>query len=114
MTASTLPARPRGATPAPAAPRPTRRRRRGIADPGRGVAYVVAAVVIVAMLAPVAFIVIGGFRTNAQITTDPTPRPGSAMPRLLRLVGRGAAGTAAPPRGRAGRVLAVISRLLRW
>jgi raffinose/stachyose/melibiose transport system permease protein len=87
MTASTLPVRPRGAagpdgggagaparTPRSPADRPTRRRR-GIADPGRGVAYVVAAVVIVAMLAPVAFIVIGGFRTNAQITTDPSGFP---------------------------------------
>jgi raffinose/stachyose/melibiose transport system permease protein len=75
MTASTLTAPPRGRGPAATGDRPPKRRRRGIADPGRGVAYVVAAVVIVAMLAPVAFIVIGGFRTNAQITTDPSGFP---------------------------------------
>ncbi|WP_423923504.1 carbohydrate ABC transporter permease [Frigoribacterium sp. 2-23] len=43
--------------------------------PGKAVAYVVALVVIVLMLAPVAFIIIGGFRTNAQITTDPSGLP---------------------------------------
>jgi raffinose/stachyose/melibiose transport system permease protein len=75
MTASTLTAPPRGREPAATGDRPSKRRRRGIADPGRGVAYVVAVVVIVAMLAPVAFIVIGGFRTNAQITTDPSGFP---------------------------------------
>ncbi|MFD1714967.1 carbohydrate ABC transporter permease [Amnibacterium flavum] len=42
---------------------------------GTPVAYVVAVVVIIAMLAPVAFIIIGGFRTNSQITTDPSGLP---------------------------------------
>ncbi|MGN6445078.1 carbohydrate ABC transporter permease [Amnibacterium sp.] len=37
--------------------------------------YVVAAVVILLMLAPVAYIVIGGFRTNSQITTSPAGFP---------------------------------------
>jgi raffinose/stachyose/melibiose transport system permease protein len=35
----------------------------------------VAAVVIALMLAPVLYIIIGGFRTNAQITTDPAGFP---------------------------------------
>jgi raffinose/stachyose/melibiose transport system permease protein len=37
--------------------------------------YLVAVLLIVAMLAPVAYIIIGGFRTNAQITTDPSGLP---------------------------------------
>lgn len=37
--------------------------------------WVVAIVVIALMLAPVAYIVIGGFRTNAQITVDPAGWP---------------------------------------
>lgn len=42
---------------------------------GTPVAYVVAVIVIALMLAPVLFIIIGGFRTNAQITTDPSGLP---------------------------------------
>ncbi|QYF73565.1 carbohydrate ABC transporter permease [Cryobacterium sp. PAMC25264] len=42
---------------------------------GTPVAYVVAVLVIGLMLAPVLFIIIGGFRTNAQITTDPSGWP---------------------------------------
>ncbi|TFC02420.1 carbohydrate ABC transporter permease [Cryobacterium adonitolivorans] len=42
---------------------------------GTPVAYVVAVIVIGLMLAPVLFIIIGGFRTNAQITTDPSGWP---------------------------------------
>jgi raffinose/stachyose/melibiose transport system permease protein len=42
---------------------------------GTPVAYVVAVIVIGLMLAPVLFIIIGGFRTNAQITTDPSGLP---------------------------------------
>ena len=42
---------------------------------GTPVAYGVAVVVIIAMLAPVAFIILGGFRTNSQITTDPSGFP---------------------------------------
>ncbi len=33
--------------------------------------YVVALLLVAAMLAPVMYIILGGFRTNAQITTDP-------------------------------------------
>ena len=43
---------------------------------GNAVVYVVAVVVIALMLAPVAYIVLGGFRTNSQITTDPAGFPG--------------------------------------
>jgi raffinose/stachyose/melibiose transport system permease protein len=46
--------------------------RRGV---GRPLGYVAAVVIIVAMLAPVAFIIIGGFRSNSEITTDPAGFP---------------------------------------
>jgi raffinose/stachyose/melibiose transport system permease protein len=42
---------------------------------GTPLAYVIAVLVIGLMLAPVLFIIIGGFRTNAQITTDPSGLP---------------------------------------
>jgi raffinose/stachyose/melibiose transport system permease protein len=42
---------------------------------GDPVAYLVALVVIVLMLAPVVFIIIGGFRSNAELTTDPAGLP---------------------------------------
>ena len=48
---------------------PTRQR-------GNAVVYVIAVLVIGLMLAPVAYIVLGGFRTNSQITTDPAGFPG--------------------------------------
>lgn len=44
-------------------------------DWGSPAVYLVAVLLIAAMLAPVAFIVFGGFRTNAQITTDPSGLP---------------------------------------
>lgn len=47
-------------------------RRRGWGSPS---VYFVALLLIGAMLAPVAYIIIGGFRTNAQITTDPAGLP---------------------------------------
>jgi raffinose/stachyose/melibiose transport system permease protein len=37
--------------------------------------YLVALLLIASMLAPVAYIIIGGFRTNSQITTDPAGWP---------------------------------------
>jgi raffinose/stachyose/melibiose transport system permease protein len=37
--------------------------------------YVLAVVVIILLLAPVAYIILGGFRTNAQISTDPSGFP---------------------------------------
>ncbi|MBT1003533.1 carbohydrate ABC transporter permease [Paenarthrobacter sp. DKR-5] len=42
---------------------------------GSPVVYFVALVVIALMLAPIAYIILGGFRTNAQITTDPAGFP---------------------------------------
>ncbi|ROP56618.1 MULTISPECIES: carbohydrate ABC transporter permease [unclassified Rathayibacter] len=75
---TTLTAVPPGIEPptatTPLSPRPPKPRRRPL---GRGtiIAYVVAIVVIALMLAPVAYIIIGGFRTNAQITTDPSGFP---------------------------------------
>ncbi|WP_207457296.1 carbohydrate ABC transporter permease [Herbiconiux sp. SYSU D00978] len=54
--------------------RPTHRERQPIRW-GTPVAYVVAAIVILLMLAPVAFIILSGFRTNSQITTNPAGFP---------------------------------------
>ncbi|GAB2517741.1 carbohydrate ABC transporter permease [Paramicrobacterium agarici] len=42
---------------------------------GNPVVYFIALVVIALMLAPIAYIILGGFRTNAQITTDPAGFP---------------------------------------
>ncbi|WP_348789048.1 carbohydrate ABC transporter permease [Leifsonia sp. NPDC080035] len=42
---------------------------------GSPVVYFIALVVIALMLAPIAYIIIGGFRTNAQITVDPSGLP---------------------------------------
>lgn len=52
------------------ATRARRRSRRG--NPS---VYLVALLLIGAMLAPVVYIILGGFRTNAQITTDPAGWP---------------------------------------
>ncbi|PXA73267.1 carbohydrate ABC transporter permease [Cryobacterium arcticum] len=68
MTALTTPA---VALPPAKPPAPIKTSRRW----GTPVAYVVAVLVIGLMLAPVLFIIIGGFRTNAQITTDPSGLP---------------------------------------
>ena len=68
MTALTTPA---VALPPANPPAPIKTSRRW----GTPVAYVVAVLVIGLMLAPVLFIIIGGFRTNAQITTDPAGWP---------------------------------------
>jgi len=50
------------------------RARRGLAW-GSPSVYFVALLLIGAMLAPVVYIILGGFRTNAQITTDPAGWP---------------------------------------
>ena len=42
---------------------------------GSPVVYFVAIVVITIMLAPIAYIILGGFRTNSQITIDPAAFP---------------------------------------
>ena len=54
------------------------RRRSGKAgnlDWGNPVIYVVALLFVAAMLSPVLYVVVGGFRSNAQITTDPSGWP---------------------------------------
>lgn len=61
------------ATPAVAAPRAIRARRR--LAWGSPSVYFVALLLIGAMLAPIVYIILGGFRTNAQITTDPAGWP---------------------------------------
>ncbi|SDY79608.1 carbohydrate ABC transporter permease [Herbiconiux ginsengi] len=61
-----------------AAPGPARRRRSKGKAPLQGgnvLVYFVALVVIALMLAPVAYIIFGGFRTNSQITVDPAGLP---------------------------------------
>ncbi|QPZ37553.1 carbohydrate ABC transporter permease [Paramicrobacterium chengjingii] len=42
---------------------------------GNPVVYFIALIVIALMLAPIAYVILGGFRTNAQITTDPSGFP---------------------------------------
>src|SRR5512142_1910157 len=37
--------------------------------------YLAAVLLVAAMLAPVCYVVLGGFRTNAQLTTDPAGWP---------------------------------------
>lgn len=64
--------------PAPAvAPRPKRARRSGEAAPtwGSPITYLIAAVLIALCVGPVAYIILGGFRTNSQITVDPSGFP---------------------------------------
>ncbi|MGI5215890.1 carbohydrate ABC transporter permease [Plantactinospora sp. CA-290183] len=56
-----------------AARRPIRASRKAVW--GSPAVYFVALLLIGAMLAPVVYIVVGGFRTNAQITTDPAGWP---------------------------------------
>ncbi|MBN9181136.1 MAG: carbohydrate ABC transporter permease [Microbacterium sp.] len=51
------------------------RRERQRLNWGNPAVYLIAAVVIIAMLAPILFIIIGGFRTNSQITVDPSGWP---------------------------------------
>ena len=51
------------------------RKARSPRQPGNVYVYLVAFLVIGLMLAPVAYIILGGFRTNAQITTDPSGFP---------------------------------------
>jgi raffinose/stachyose/melibiose transport system permease protein len=63
MTASTI-----------AIPR-ARRPRNGRLPWGSPAIYIGALVVIALMLAPIAYIIVGGFRTNAQITADPSGLP---------------------------------------
>lgn len=62
------------AAPVTAVPVRTRGRRERLPW-GSPPVYGFAALLVVAMLAPVAYIVVGGFRTNAQITSDPSGLP---------------------------------------
>lgn len=64
-------------TPAPT-PAPVRQRRRRHTDNRRfsgPAVYFVALLLVGAMLAPVVYIILGGFRSNSQITTDPAGLP---------------------------------------
>ncbi|MFI8593123.1 carbohydrate ABC transporter permease [Microbacterium sp. NPDC078428] len=56
---------------------------------GNPLVYFIALVVIALILVPVAYIVLGGFRTNAQITTDPAgfPAPWNVENYLVVLAG---------------------------
>jgi raffinose/stachyose/melibiose transport system permease protein len=66
------------ATPLVAVPVPPETRRRRGARIGRaGVSTYLAALVLIAIcITPVLYIILGGFRTNAQITADPSGFPG--------------------------------------
>jgi raffinose/stachyose/melibiose transport system permease protein len=55
--------------------RPRKRRSTGFSARSNAGVWIVAVVVIALMLAPVAYIVIGGFRTNSQITESPAGFP---------------------------------------
>jgi raffinose/stachyose/melibiose transport system permease protein len=65
---------PPPATPLPTAPRRRRRRNSGL---GRGglPTYLISLVFIAICLGPVLYIILGGFRTNAQITANPSGFP---------------------------------------
>jgi raffinose/stachyose/melibiose transport system permease protein len=54
------------------APRPTTARR---FDPGRVLLYTVAVVVLLVIVVPLSFSVLGGFRSNAQLAADPVGLP---------------------------------------
>lgn len=53
----------------------TRRSRRGDTPWGNPIVYVAALMLIGLMLGPVLYIIVGGFRTNSQITADPAGLP---------------------------------------
>lgn len=70
MSAPTIPAA------APVTAPPARRRRRAGVNTGGGPLVYAAALVVVAMtLGPVLYAVLGGFRSNAQLTSDPVGLP---------------------------------------
>src|ERR671929_2016483 len=60
---------------APQEPLPTRRKPRTDSRWGNPIVYVAALVLIGIMLGPVLYIIVGGFRTNSQITTNPAGLP---------------------------------------
>lgn len=63
------------APPLPAEREPVLRRAGGGPRWGSPGVYALAVLVIIAMLTPVVYIIVGGFRTNAQITSDPSGLP---------------------------------------
>ena len=64
-------------------------------DFGRGLLYVIAVVVLLVIVVPLSFSIIGGFRSNAQLAADPVALPnpwvftqlsdGAHRPELLRV-----------------------------
>jgi raffinose/stachyose/melibiose transport system permease protein len=66
---------PPPATPLPTAPRRRRRRNSGLGQGGLPT-YNISLVFIAICLGPVLYIILGGFRTNAQITANPGGFPG--------------------------------------
>lgn len=55
---------------------PVRRSKRSTIDSAGPTTYLIAVVFVTVCIAPVLYIILGGFRTNAQITTDPAGFPG--------------------------------------
>jgi raffinose/stachyose/melibiose transport system permease protein len=54
---------------------PRRRRRRGTGGGGNVAVYAIALIVAIATLGPVVYAVLGGFRSNAQLASDPVGLP---------------------------------------
>ena len=75
MTAATIPARGAAAGRQSERPRPTRNQLPGQRRGTNLVIYFVALIIIGLLLAPVAYIILGGFRTNSEITVDPSGFP---------------------------------------
>jgi raffinose/stachyose/melibiose transport system permease protein len=70
VSTSTLPANLQKSAPEPYVVRPTRKFRWG-----SPLTYLIAVVLIAACIGPVLYIILGGFRTNSQITLDPSGFP---------------------------------------
>jgi len=62
-------------TPSPTTPRPITSRKRRSLGRASWVTYVVAFALVGVCIGPVLYIIIGGFRTNAEITTNPSGFP---------------------------------------
>jgi raffinose/stachyose/melibiose transport system permease protein len=74
MTAPVL-APPAGAPPTDGDERPRRRRRSSAFSGGSPLVYAIALVVVAATLGPVVYAVLGGFRSNAQLASEPVSLP---------------------------------------
>ncbi|WP_069387368.1 carbohydrate ABC transporter permease [Cellulosimicrobium cellulans] len=74
MTAPVL-APPAGAAPTSGGERPRHRRRANAFSGGNPLVYAIALVVVAVTLGPVVYAILGGFRTNAQLASEPVSLP---------------------------------------